>query len=76
MNHMKAVLKYERTEFGKTIRKKYESREVKLSRNEMRKVVPRTDNIANTLTRVTKDNYLYEDFTDQGEHEEGISGML
>lgn len=61
---MKAILKWERTEYGKRIRKRYEAGEVKLRRNQMRISTPRTDEIANTITGVTKDNMLYEDDTD------------
>ena len=54
------VLRYERTEFGKAIRKKYEKGEVQLKRNEMRMLVPRKDGISNTITTVQKDNYVIE----------------
>lgn len=58
---MKAILRQERTEFGKQIRKHYEKGEVKLKRMDMKVWMPRTDGISNTLTGVTKDNMLYED---------------
>ena len=32
--------------------------------------------ISNSITSVLKDNMLYEEYTDQGEHEERIPGML
>ena len=32
--------------------------------------------ISNSITSVLKDNMLYEEYTDKGEHEERISGML
>ena len=54
------VLRKVRTEFGKQIRKKYESGEVKLKRAEMTELIPRTDGISNTLTTVQKDNYVLE----------------
>ena len=59
---MKAILKQERTEYGKRIHKRYEAGEVKLRRNQMRISTPRTDEIANTITGVTKDNMLYEEY--------------
>lgn len=73
---MKAILRQERTEFGKRIRSSYERKEIALKRMDMKEYKPRTDGISNTLTGVTKDNMLYEEYTDQGEHEERIPGML
>lgn len=61
---MKAILRQERTEFGKRIRKTYELGEVKMKRMDMKVWMPRTDGISNTLTGVTKDNMLYEDLQD------------
>ena len=52
------VLTPKRTEFGKAIRKQYESHEIEMSRHDMRTMEPRTDGISNTLTSVQKDNYL------------------
>lgn len=52
------VLRPVRTEYGKSIRKKYESGEIKESRHNMTKLEPRLDGIANTLTTVNKDNYV------------------
>lgn len=52
------VLTPKRTEFGKAIRKKYESHEIEMSRHYMQKLEPRTDGISNTLTSVQKDNIL------------------
>jgi len=52
------VLKYQRTEYGKSIRKAYEKGIIKERRNNMREYVPRKDGISNTLTTVLKDNYL------------------
>ena len=52
------VLMPKRTEFGKAIRKQYESHEIEMSRHDMTTMEPRTDGIANTLTSVQKDNYL------------------
>lgn len=52
------VLTPKRTEFGKAVRKQYESKELNMSRHEMTTMEPRTDGITNTLTSVQKDNYL------------------
>ena len=54
------VLKRERTEFGKTIRKEYEAGNTNLKRNDVTQYVPRTDSISNTITTVQKDNYVVE----------------
>lgn len=54
------VLSPKRTEFGKKIRKKYESGEVELSRHEMTQLEPREDGVSNTITSVQKDNLLAE----------------
>lgn len=52
------VLTSKRTEFGKAIRKKYESHEIEMSRHDMTTMESRTDGVSNTLTSVQKDNYL------------------
>lgn len=52
------ILRPVRTEYGKAIRKKYESGEIKISRRAMTQLEPRLDGIANTLTTVLKDNYV------------------
>lgn len=54
------VLTPKRTEFGKKIRKKYESGEVELSRHNMTQLEPREDGVCNTITSVQKDNLLAE----------------
>ena len=54
------VLKRERTEFGKAVRKQYESGETDLKRDDVLQYVPRNDGISNTITTVTKDNYVVE----------------
>lgn len=54
------VLKYERTEYAKKIRKGYESGKIKERRCNMRKYGFRKDGVSNTLTMVQKDNYLYD----------------
>lgn len=55
-----AILRTERTEYGKEIRKQYESGEVQESRHNMTNLQPRKDGISNTLTTVQKDNLLLE----------------
>ena len=54
------VLTPKRTEYGKQIRKAYESGKIQESRHNMTELVPRQDNISNTLTTVQKDNLLLE----------------
>lgn len=54
------VLRPERTEYGKAIRKQYENGEITEKIGNMREYNPRTDGITNTLTTVQKDNYLME----------------
>ncbi len=54
------VLRAERTEYGKEIRKQYESGEIDEKIGNMREMRPRTDGVANTITTVLKDNYVAE----------------
>ena len=49
-----------RTEFGREVRKAYDSHQVHYRRKEMRAWVPRKDGISNTITSVTKDNLILE----------------
>lgn len=49
-----------RTEQGKSLRKAYESHEIKHGFNEFREVVPRNDGMTNTISTVQKDNLLIE----------------
>lgn len=56
------VLRATRTEYGKAIRKAYESGEVKESRHNMTELTPRNDGVTNTLTTVSKDNLVVEPF--------------
>ena len=55
-----AVLRQERTEYGKQIRKAYENGEINERRSNILELTPRDDGITNTLTTVQKDNYLLE----------------
>ncbi len=54
------VLTPKRTEYGKQIRKAYESGQIQESRHNMTELEPRRDNMSNTLTTVQKDNLLLE----------------
>ena len=54
------VLTPKRTEYGKQIRKAYENGQIQESRHNMTELVPRKDDISNTLTTVQKDNLLLE----------------
>lgn len=54
------VLRAERTDYGKEIRKQYEAGEVYEKIGNMRKMMPRTDGISNTITTIQKDNYVME----------------
>ena len=56
----KVILTPRRTEYGKQIRKAYESGEIKESRHNMTELEPRTDGVCNTITTVQKDNMLME----------------
>lgn len=51
-------LTYERTEYGKKIRKDYEAGKIKEQRKNIRRLVPRKDGKSNCLTTVQKDNLL------------------
>ncbi len=54
------VLRAERTEYGKAIRKQYEAGEVDEKIGNMRELKPRTDGVSNTITTLLKDNYVAE----------------
>ena len=49
-----------RTEQGKSLRKAYETHEIKHGFNEFREAVPRNDGMTNTISTVQKDNLLVE----------------
>ena len=55
-----AILTPKRTEYGKAIRKKYESGAIKESRHNMTELESRNDGMSNTITTVQKDNLLLE----------------
>ena len=54
------VLTPKRTEYGKQIRKAYESGQIQESRHNMTELEPRKDDVSNTLTTVQKDNLVLE----------------
>jgi DNA (cytosine-5)-methyltransferase 1 len=54
------ILQAKRTEYGKAIRKQYESGKIKEKRANIQQLEPRTDGLTNTLTTVQKDNLLYQ----------------
>ena len=51
-----------RTEYGKKVRKEYESGELKESRHNMQQLEPRTDGVCNTITSVQKDCLIIEPY--------------
>ena len=53
-----AVLKTERNEYAKAIRKDYERHKVCARRCELKQVAIRNDGCSNTLTTINKDNLL------------------
>lgn len=55
-----AVLRYERTETAKKLRKDYEAHRIHHGFNEFRVLRPRPDNKSNTLSTVLKDNIVVE----------------
>jgi len=57
---MKAILRKERNDYGKAIRKRYEKGEIKEMRKTMSRWEPRPDGLSNTITSVWKDNLLIE----------------
>lgn len=55
-----SILAPKRTDYGKAVRKDYESGDLKASRHDMTSLEPREDGISNTITTVQKDNILVE----------------
>lgn len=66
------VLRAERTEYGKAIRKQYESGELYEKIGNMREMKPRTDGVSNTITTVQKDNYVAEPIVCEQRRDEGL----
>lgn len=58
INNFPCVLKYQRNNYAKKIRKQYELGNIKEKRCNMREYTFRVDGMANTLTTVQKDNYV------------------
>ncbi len=56
----KAILAPKRTEYGKSIRKDYESGKVKEKRGNIQRLEPRLDGKTNCLTSVQKDNLILQ----------------
>jgi len=54
------ILTFERTTFGKKIRKDYEGGRIDIQRKEMRQYTTRMDDCSNTITTILKDNLLLE----------------
>lgn len=52
------VLTPKRNEYGKSVRKEYESGQLNESRHKMTDLEPRTDGVSNTITTVQNDNLL------------------
>lgn len=52
------ILKYQRTAYGKKIRKDYEAGKIKERRCNMREYVAKPADFSNTLTTITKDNLI------------------
>lgn len=74
------VLRAERTEYGKKIRKQYESGEIDEKIGNMREMKPRTDRVANITTTLLTDNYIVEPlaYDEQNKYirEDGTVGTL
>lgn len=71
------VLTPKRTEYGKQIRKAYESGQIQESRHNMTELEPRTDGVSNTLTTVQKDNMvLIKQATKNGSIECEVGGCF
>ena len=56
-----AILKTERNEYAKQIRKSYESHKVSARRCELKQITIREDGLSNSLTTVLKDNLVIVD---------------
>lgn len=54
------ILTPQRTEFGREVRKSYDSHKTYYRRQDMRVWVPRNDGICNCISTVTKDNIILE----------------
>lgn len=71
------VMTPKRTEYGKAIRRDYESGKIRESRHNMTELEPRTDGVSNTLTTVQKDNMvLIKQATKSGSIECEVGGCF
>ena len=52
------VLRLVRNDYGKKIRKLYENGEIKKPWSKMKQLEPRPDNLCNTISTISKDNYV------------------
>lgn len=52
------VLKTERSDYGKAVRRVYERGEIRLTRIEIKQYTARLDGVSNTITGVQKDNWI------------------
>ena len=59
---MRCILRQERNEYAKRVRKLYEGGVLNARRKDMKKMAVRKDGLSNTITSVTKDNMLYEEY--------------
>ena len=59
---MRCILRQERNEYAKRVRRLYEGGVLKAKRKDMKKMAVRKDGLSNTITSVTKDNMLYEEY--------------
>lgn len=55
-----AICRFVRNEYGKKVRKLYESHQISEKRGNMNQLEARADGISNTLTTVLKDNLVLE----------------
>ena len=53
------VLKTERSEYGKAVRRAYERGEIRLMRMEVKQYTARLDDVGNTITGVQKDHWIF-----------------
>lgn len=67
------VLTPKRTEYGKKVRKDWESHKLIQQRKYMQQMEPRTDGVSNTITSVQKDNMLLEPLRIKANTREGFA---
>lgn len=67
------VLTPKRTEYGKKVRKDWESHKLIQQRKYMQQLEPRTDGVSNTITSVQKDNMLLEPLRIKANTREGFA---